>query len=204
MMFSIIIELMSYFMDPSVYTFRFNLGSFLPLLAIALLILPIQTSFEELFFRGYLMQALGQVVNKKWFALILTSVLFGLMHIANPEVTKFGTGIMMSYYIGIGLVLGIITVMDNSLELALGVHAATNIFGAIFVTFDGSALQTDALFKTSVINVELMLPVTFVVSAVFIFICSRKYGWTNWQEKLLGEVLSPVEYETLSANEEMA
>jgi len=192
MLFSVVLEALSYFMNPDIYEFRFQLGSFLPLLAIALLLLPIQTSFEELFFRGYLMQAFGQIAANRWFPLLLTSVLFGVMHLANPEVAKFGTGLMMSYYIGIGLMLGIITLMDNSLELALGVHAATNIFGAVFVTFDGSALQTNAIFKTTEINIELMLPVTFVISLIFVFICSKRYNWSGWSEKLLGNINKPL------------
>ena len=192
MLFSIVLEGVNYVMNPDVYEFRFDLAGFLPLLAIALLVLPIQTSFEEVFFRGYLMQAFGQIAGTRWFPLMLTSVLFGVMHLANPEVAKFGTGLMMSYYIGIGLMLGIITLMDNSLELALGVHAATNIFGAIFVTFDGSALQTNALFKTTEINIELMLPVTFVISIIFVFICSKRYNWSGWSEKLFGIINKPL------------
>ena len=109
------------------------------------------------------------------------------MHGANPEVSKFGWGIMMSYYIGTGLFLGIITLMDDSLELALGVHAATNIFAATMVTFEGAALQTPALFKTEIVNIELMIPVFFVFASIFTLICARKYGWSNWQ-KLLGKI----------------
>ncbi|MEL6867899.1 MAG: CPBP family glutamic-type intramembrane protease, partial [Bacteroidota bacterium] len=86
------------------------------------------------------MQGLGNGFGNRWMPLLITSALFGAMHLLNPEIKAFGLGLMMTYYITFGLFLGIISLMDNSLDLALGIHAATNIFGAAIVTFDGSAL----------------------------------------------------------------
>ncbi len=178
-LFAMIIEGVTYFMSPEVYVFQFQWSKFIPLLAISILILPIQTSFEEVFFRGYLMQGIALLSRKKWIPLVITSVLFGSMHFFNPEVQKFGAGIMLTYYIGVGLFLGFITLMDDSLELALGVHAATNFFSATFVTFDGSALKTNAIFRTEVVNIELMITLFLVSAVLFTVICWRKYQWKN-------------------------
>lgn len=177
--FAFLMEGVLYLVSPEVYTFQFQWPKFLPLLAISILILPIQTSLEEIFFRGYLMQGIGLLSGNKWLPLVITSVLFGSMHLANPEVEKFGTELMLTYYIGVGFFLGFITLMDDSLELALGVHAATNFYSATFVTFDGSALKTNAIFLTEVVNIELMIPVFFVLAALFTFICWRKYRWKS-------------------------
>ncbi|MEM9921410.1 MAG: CPBP family intramembrane glutamic endopeptidase [Bacteroidota bacterium] len=192
MCFSLVVEGTGYLLEPENYSFSFNASSFIPLLVIAFLLLPIQTSAEELFFRGYLMQALGQVSGERLFPLFTTSILFGLMHMANPEVSKFGTAIMMTYYIGMGLFLGLLTVMDESLELALGIHAANNIFGVAFVNFDGSALQTDALFHTSEVHMELMLSFFVVFTTIITFICAKKYGWKDW-----GKLRRPIERQAL-------
>ena len=62
------------------------------------------------------------------------------MHIANPEVGKLGM-IIMVYYIGTGFFLGIMTLMDEGLELALGFHAANNLIGALLVTADWTAFK---------------------------------------------------------------
>ena len=190
MLFTFIFEIIAYFMDPGNYTFQFSLGTFLPLLLITIFILPIQTTIEELFFRGYLMQGIGLASKVKWVPLLITSLLFGFVHIANPEVQQFGMGAMMYYYVGVGLMLGIITIMDEGLELAIGIHAATNIFGAAFVTFNGSALQTAALFRVDEVNINLMIPAFTISAIVLIFVCSKKYGWNNWQ-KLFGRI--PIE-----------
>ncbi len=174
-----LIEGVSYLVYSDVYVFQFQWTKFIPLLLICVFILPIQTTFEEIFFRGYLMQGIVLLSGNKWIPLIITSILFGSLHFFNPEVEKFGAGLMMVYYIGVGLFLGFITLMDDSLELAIGVHAATNLFSATFVTFEGSALKTNAIFLTEVVNIELMLPLFFASAALFTFICWRKYGWKN-------------------------
>jgi len=90
--------LIDYYMSPENYQFNFQLQPFLILAVIAILLIPIQTSFEEYLFRGF----------------------------ANPEVEKLGPMIMV-YYIGTGLMLGIMTLMDDGLELALGFHATGRI-----------------------------------------------------------------------------
>lgn len=180
--FAMLLEGVSYYTDPEAYTLTFNLGKFIPLLLIAIFLLPLQTTTEELVFRGYLMQGFGLWTKSKLVALIITSVLFGLMHIMNPEVSEFGLGIMMAYYMSVGFFMGLITIMDDSLELAIGVHAATNMFSAIFVSYKGGALQTHAIFNTEVVNVGLMLPVFFVVAAIYFIICWRKYKWEGWSK----------------------
>lgn len=182
-----VFELVSYFLDPGNYAFQFDGSKFFILVLISLLLLPIQTSFEELLMRGYLMQGLGLATGKRWVPLIVTSVIFGLLHIANPEVQEYGVGIMMVNYIQIGLMLGIITLMDDSLELALGVHAANNIYGATMVTFSASALKTPALFTMQELNINTMTIAGLVGSFIFILLLAKIYGWSDWS-KLWGDI----------------
>ena len=172
-----VLEFLYYLFYPENYVFQFDVGAFLPLLAVAIFLLPIQTSFEEIFFRGYLMQIIGVAFKSKWVAVIITGVLFGLLHSANPEVSEFGFGRMMVYYIGFGVFAGTVTVLDDRLELMLGMHAATNIYGAAIVTFDASALQTPALFSVNQLDLQWML-VFFIISLIIYFsFFGTKLGW---------------------------
>lgn len=182
-------ELVSYSINPDDYTFHFQLGPFIVLLLISVLLLPIQTSFEELFFRGYLMQAFSLIKNNKVFVVLVTSILFALVHGTNPEIKEFGAGIMMVYYILAGLFLALITVMDGRLELALGIHAATNMYGTIVSSYGGGVLQTDSLMRTQTINPYYMT-IGFVVSAGLCFyVFSKKYQWPN-----ISEIFKPIEF----------
>ncbi|MFD0763141.1 CPBP family intramembrane glutamic endopeptidase [Lutibacter aestuarii] len=191
-----------YYLEPENYVWNFKPVSFILLVIVSFLFLPIQTSMEELLFRGYLMQGFGTWFKKSFVALILTAVIFGLLHGLNPEVEKLGW-ISMVYYIGTGLVLGVFTLMDEGTELALGFHAANNIVAAVLVTANWTVFQTDALLiDTSEPSVgwEMFVPVLVLYPLVLI-IFSKKYGWTNWKEKLFGTVLKPIE---LNENEFIA
>lgn len=185
-----------YFFNPEGYINNFNLQPFLILCVIAIILVPLQTSFEEYFFRGYLMQGIGVLAKNKWVPLIITSTVFGLLHIANPEVEKLGY-IILVYYIGTGFFLGITALMDEGLELSLGFHAANNLFTALLVTADWTAFQTHSVFKdisdpTQIGVGETILPV-FIIFPILLYIYSKKYKWTNWKNKLFGAVVKPVE-----------
>ncbi len=183
-----------YLSKPGDYVYNFNLVPFLILCVIAIIFVPLQTSFEEYLFRGYLMQGLGVVFKNKWMPLITTSLVFGLLHIANPEVDKLGYVIMI-YYIGTGLFLGIMTLMDEGMELSLGFHAANNLFTALLVTADWTAFQTHSILKdmsnpSEMALGQIFVPV-FVVFPVLLFILSKIYKWTDWKEKLFGNIVAP-------------
>ena len=186
-----------YYIAPEEYVNNFDTTKFLILLPIAIILVPLQTSFEEYLFRGYMMQGLGIWAKNKWLPLLVTSVLFGLMHIANPEIGKIGY-VLLVYYIGTGFFLGIMTLMDEGLELALGFHAANNLFGVLLVTYDWGALQADAIFKNiamaeGAVLSEILVPV-FVVFPILLFIFSKLYRWTNWKERLFGKVMDKEEF----------
>ena len=171
----------SYLNDPTSYEFQFQPIKFIILLFVVVLFLPFQTSFEELIFRGYIMQGISLIFKNKWIPLLITSILFGLMHITNPEIKEFGIAIMLPQYILLGLFLGILVVMDDGLELALGVHAINNIFSALFITHKSSVLQTPALFKTNTIDPKFELIVLCFSIVLFIIVISRKYKWKSWK-----------------------
>jgi len=187
-----VLTLVEYMWHPESFEVQFNWGPFLILLIIAALMIPLQTSFEEYFFRGYIMQGLGLMTKTRWFPLVFTSVVFGAMHAFNPEVDKMGS-IIMVYYIGTGFFLGVITLMDRGLELALGFHAGNNLIGALLVTADWTAFQTESILKDvsdPSAGVDTILPV-FVIYPLFLWLMTRKYNWTDWSERLFGAVELP-------------
>ena len=179
-----------YLSSPNNFVFNFELVPFLILFLIAVIMVPLQTSFEEYLFRGYLMQGIGILAKNRWLPLFLTSIAFGLLHIANPEIEKLGN-ILLIHYIGTGFLLGIMTLMDEGLELALGFHAANNLVASLLMTADWTAFQTNSILKDisdpTMGNLEIILPV-FVVYPILLYVLSLKYNWTNWRDKLFGPV----------------
>jgi hypothetical protein len=189
---TILIFIVSYFNDNSNIIWNFNPLKFSILFFISLLLFPCQIGLEEYLFRGYLMQQIGIIAKNRWFPLAITSVVFGLFHSANPEVAQMGYGVMV-FYIGTGLLLGIMTLMDESLELALGFHLGNNLMAALLITSDYSAIRTDALFKYSGIEnsndiLNEMLISIAIVYPIILYIFAKRYNWTDWKYKLTGKI----------------
>lgn len=191
-----------YYFNPDHYVLNFELIPFLVLCVIAIVMIPIQTSFEEYLFRGYLMQGIGVTAKNRWFPLVVTSVIFGCLHLGNPEIDQLGY-LSLFDYIAFGFLFGIITLMDEGMELSLGLHAGNNFVIALLVTADWTAFQTHSILKdvsapTSYTGTDVLITVLFF-SAV-ILIMAKKYHWKNWREKLFGK-LDPIdENENLNQN----
>ncbi len=183
----------AYYNDSTDIVWNFDALNFSFLVVVSFLLFPIQVSYEEYLFRGYLMQQIGIVAKNRWFPLIITSVLFGLFHSANPEVMEMGFGVMF-FYIGTGILLGVVTLMDESLELAIGLHLGNNIVAALLMTSEFSALQTDAIYKftgsgdSSTVN-EMIITM-IVTFPIILVILAKRYKWTNWGDKLFGRTIS--------------
>ena len=96
----------------------------------------------------------------------------------------------MIYYIGTGFLLGIMTLMDEGMELALGFHAGNNLITAVLVTADWTAFQTNSLLKdisepgTGWDNVYPIL----ILYPVILYIMAKKYKWKDWKGKLFGNI----------------
>jgi membrane protease YdiL (CAAX protease family) len=189
---TIISFVISYQLDSTHIVWNFKPANFLLLLSISMLLFPFQIGLEEYLFRGYLMQQIGIVVKNRWIPLVLTSVIFGLFHAANPEVHQLGYGIMF-FYISTGLLLGIMTLMDESIELALGFHLANNLMAALIITSDYSAIHTDAIFRYSGTEKPIAILIEMIVSIVIVypiilFIFAKRFHWSDWKEKLFGKL----------------
>jgi uncharacterized protein len=200
-LFTIVSTAIMYYSSPGDFVLNFKPIPFLILVIIGVIMIPIQTSTEEYVFRGYLMQGFANLSRNRWFPLFITSVIFGTMHIANPEVEKMGNVILI-YYIGTGFFLGILTLMDEGMELALGFHAANNLIGALLVTSDWSAFQTQSILKDisdPSAGLEILLPI-FVIFPLLLLLFSKKYKWTNWKEKLFGDIQTTTE-PTINTND---
>jgi len=180
------VTLIDYAIHPEAYVWNFQWMPFLKLLVIVGLMMPLQTGFEEVFFRAYLMQAVGLTVRNAWLPLVFTSVTFGLMHFANPEVEKLGY-MLLIYYIGTGFFLGITTLMDDGIELALGFHTANNLFTALLVTSDWTVFQVPSLLRDvsePTLGLTLWVPL-LICFPLMLYIYAKKYHWKDIKKHLI-------------------
>lgn len=189
-LFTVVLQ---YFWNPNLLVFNFKPMPFLGMFILGVILIPIQTCTEEFLFRGYLLQGMAVLFRNKWLPLLLSSLFFGMMHHDNPEIDKLGEFLLM-YYCLTGLFLGVITLMDNGLELSMGFHTANNLVTAILVTADWTAFQTNSIF-IDVSEPTLLwafLPPLLLYPIVYI-VFSKKYKWQHWKYKLLGDISIPTE-----------
>ena len=183
---SIFIFSLEILIHPADYEFNFNYLKFLILFSISIIMIPVQSILEELIFRGYLMQGLSFFFKNRIMPLFTTSIIFGLLHILNPEIEKIGYGLLI-YYIGTGIFFGIITLMDEGVELSSGFHAANNLVASLLVTADWTAFETYSIFKfigNPSFSKEVLLYVFIIYPLIFFFL-SKKYKWASWKTKIL-------------------
>jgi membrane protease YdiL (CAAX protease family) len=156
---------------PGRYRFTFTPDTFLVFAIATLCLTPLQTATEELLFRGYVMQGLSLLVKRPISIAVISSVIFMLPHLANPEVARAPLLVPLEYLM-IGLLLAAVTLKDGRLELAIGIHAANNIFNALIANYDDSVLTTEAIF-TSTLEPTYSLAALPVASAAAYWILFR-------------------------------
>ncbi len=121
----------------------------LPFITLAVLALT-----EELFFRGILYRILEQWLGTI-IALIIPSLLFGMVHISNENITLLG---IVGATIG-GLLLGIMYTFTNRLWLPFAFHFGWNFTQLIFGSNVSGIKEFSVLFKS-----ELNGPILLVGS----------------------------------------
>jgi len=133
------IDILYFIISPESFKFSFDPGNFMVLSMIALIVFPIQASFEEVFFRGYLLQAIGLIARKPILVLVINSLIFAALHWWNGNNLVTSSSIVISAFI-IGLMLGLITLADDGIELAVGIHIVNNLYVSLIHNSPDSGL----------------------------------------------------------------
>ena len=167
--------IVDYNIEPGNFALNFNFYSFFVLMLVSFIFIPFQASYEEILFRGYLAQGVAAMTKNRILVILIPSLIFGLIHSFNPEIQEFGFWLVMPQYILFGLIFGLLSVLDDGIELAMGAHTANNIFLSLFVTHKASALQTPALLVQENIDAGKDLIVMVLVGALFVAISSKLY-----------------------------
>lgn len=180
-----IILLISFVLDyylisgPDFFTYRAMDTNFFLLVVVSFVFLFVQIFAEEVMFRGYFLQLFGSIFQHRWIPILVSGIIFGLVHMQNPEVNEYGYGIMLLHYCSAGIFLALIAVMDNRLELAIGFHAANNIISSILLNFEGSVFKTYALFNAESVDPYLGYVTWFISCVIFYIWASKKYNWNS-------------------------
>lgn len=139
-----------YLLYPDAFSFNSDLATFALFVPLALVFTAIQTTTEELFFRGYIVQGASLVWANRVFLALVSAVIFTLPHVTNPESQEGGwLGVFIGIFVGTGLLYVIVSLVDGTTELAIGAHFANNIAYFLLFNWTGSFFAAPALFSIS-------------------------------------------------------
>jgi uncharacterized protein len=134
-------------------------------LAVIVLTSPIQAAAEEIFFRGYLLQALGSLVSQPWFGVVVSSVVFALLH---------GTQNLPLFVdrLGFALLAGLLVWRTGGLEAAIAAHVINNVFAYVYAGLTTSVATIKGLQGISWVDAAFDVG-GFALFAVLAYVLSR-------------------------------
>ena len=164
------------------YHVTFDLGRFIPVTIVALLLIPIQSAAEELLFRGYLVQwtSLGTDNRRRPMTGVpriatlaaVSGLLFALPHLLNPEAQGAQAYAWLAWF-ALGAGWAWAAVLDGRIELGIGAHIANNLFSILAVGYSISVVPTASAVTTNQIDWPLSIVSAFVIAVLFVLITCR-------------------------------
>ena len=114
-----------------------NLGTWIMLLPISLLAVLVQTSSEEILFRGYIQQTLAARFSSPLVWLVVPALLFGLGHYLPAEAGDNAIFVAL-WAVVFGLLAADLTARSGTLGPAIALHMANNVTAILIVSVPDS------------------------------------------------------------------
>jgi uncharacterized protein len=168
-------QIVDFILFPEDYKWNdFDTSRFIWLLVAAIFLVPIQTTSEELFFRGFLLQWIGKLIKQPILLAIIVGFIFASLHFGNPEMSIGALWVGLDYILT-GFIWTYIAIRTNSAEFTIGAHAANNMFICIFLTYENSLFENlPSLFVLA--NVDDMLSTIYsIITSTLLFIIVIHY-----------------------------
>jgi membrane protease YdiL (CAAX protease family) len=147
-------------------------------LVVIILTSPFQAAAEEYFFRGYLMQALGSLVAHPAFGVVVSAVLFALMHgVQNPA--------LFVNRLGFGLLAAFLVWRTGGLEAGIGAHVVNNISAYVLAGLTSSIATVRGISSITWTDSGIQLG-AFALFAVIALLVGRALKLRNRVDLSLG------------------
>jgi uncharacterized protein len=165
-----------YIMSPeevSLYPFKWS--DYVFVFFTTLFLTPIQTTLEELMFRGILLQWIGKIIKKPFWLAFIIGGIFGGLHFANPEMNYSAFWVGLDY-VFVGFMLTYISAKTGSLEFSIGAHAANNMWIYWLITMDDTVGEgLPALFYVQSSNPAPSTILNILLFICFYYVIHKKY-----------------------------
>lgn len=121
-------------------------------LLLTLAVLVLAAASEELIFRGFPLQVLSEGMGT-WPAVIFMSLLFGVMHMNNPNASRLG----VANTVLAGILLSLAYIKTRSLWMPYGIHVGWNVGLGFVLGFPLSGVDLASLWTTGIAGSDAIL-----------------------------------------------
>lgn len=172
--------------NPENYSWNFKLTPFLKLFTICVLLMPLQVLFKEVLVRGYILQGFNNFIKKPWVSILVSTLFYAfILYGTNKTIVSVKGAIIIVDYLIAGFFLGLIVVLDDGLEIAIGTILVNNLIVTLFITSKNYSFQPDSvLIRETEMNIFITVFMTLISFLVYFYLLKKIYGWENWKEKL--------------------
>ena len=109
---------------------------------IGLLLMLIVAVGEEMVIRGYVLNNLMDSFNK-WVSLIISALLFAMMHSSNPDINAIA---FINLFVA-GILLGVNYIFTRNLWFAIFLHFSWNFFQGVVLGYDVSGVDLQSILS---------------------------------------------------------
>jgi len=175
--FLTIFELILFISNPDAFTFNFNIGFISVIILLFIIVFPVQVTFEELLFRGYLLQSLSLKIKSPIIIILLSSLIFCIGHVLNTgsDVPLMIVNVSVTFLLGV-LFCGF-TLLDNGIELASGAHLVNNMI-AFSISFSDVKLNNPSTLIQIVgfdpMIYALLLAISIIILGIILFFYKKE------------------------------
>lgn len=134
-------------------------GTMLALGLVILLTTPFQSIGEEYVFRGYVLQATGSLVRRRWVAIVLTALLFASAHL------QFDPPLFFDRFM-FGIVAAWLVIRTGGLEAGIALHVFNNYLAFGLALLFGDMNATLDIGDVSWWNIPVTLTQSLVYAAL--------------------------------------
>lgn len=113
-------------------------SGWLGFLLVLLVTSPLQAVAEEVFFRGYLLQAIGSASGRAWVGIVASALLFAFFHGSQSPA-------LFVHRLVFGLLAGWLVLRTGGLEAGIAAHVVNNLFAFGYALFTGGVAATKAI-----------------------------------------------------------
>jgi uncharacterized protein len=149
--------------------------TWLTLLPLAIPLVAMQVTAEELVFRGYLQQQLAARFRARWIWMGLPSAMFAVLHF-NPAAGHAVWLILLATF-AFAMVAADLTERTGSLGAAVGFHFVNNVFGLLVISIPGTITGLARWTAPYGLEATGQIAVSLVFNIVFLVVVWRILRW---------------------------